>query len=136
MVQLSQTATPAPHPTRAIRTDRRALLLYTVLVLVPALVLGGLLFSQLLSSQSNQLEQLPRDVRDSAARLRSGIESRLRDLIAREDAREFYHYHQDYWEKGTILDAEGRPTLAPITSNLALNKRQIGRAHVGTPVTS
>ena len=126
MVQLSQTATPAPHPTRAIRTDRRALLLYTVLVLVPALVLGGLLFSQLLSSQSNQLEQLPRDVRDSAARLRSGIESRLRDLIAREDAREFYHYHQDYWEKGTILDAEGRPTLAPITSNLALNKRPPG----------
>jgi signal transduction histidine kinase len=126
VVQLSQAATPAPHPTRAIRTDRRALLLYTVLVLVPALVLGGLLFSQLLSSHSNQLAQLPREVRDGAARLRSGIESRLRDLIAREDAREFYHYHQDYWEKGTILGAEGRPTLAPITSNLALKLRPPG----------
>ena len=95
MVQLSQAATPAPHPTRATRADRRALLLYTVLVLVPALVLGGLFLKLLLKSHSNQLEQLPREVRDSAAHLRSGIESRLRDLIAREDAREFYHYHQD-----------------------------------------
>ena len=126
MVQLSQAATPAPHPTRATRADRRALLLYTVLVLVPALVLGGLFLKLLLKSHSNQLEQLPREVRDSAARLRSGIESRLRDLIAREDAREFYHYHQDYWEKGTILGAEGRPTLAPITSDLALKLRPPG----------
>ncbi len=100
--------------------------MYTVLVLVPALVLGGLLFSQLLSSHTTQLEQLPRDVRDSAVGLRAGIESRVRDLIAREDVRQFYHYNQDYWERGTVVGPGGRSTLTPISSELALQDRPPG----------
>ena len=49
------------------------MVLYTVLVLLPAVVLGALLWRQLTADHENQLSELPRDVRDAAARLSSGI---------------------------------------------------------------
>ncbi len=125
MVQLGRRRSPGLH-SRETGADRRALLLYTTLVLVPALVLVGLLFTQLRGDHARQLAQLPRDVRDSAGRLRSGIENRLRNLVAREDTRSFYHFNQDYWEEGTVLSADGQQTLAPITSPLAHQARPAG----------
>lgn len=109
-----------------LATQRTALVLYTFLVLLPALVFGGLLWHQLAADHAEQLDEIPQDVQDAARRLVAGIAERLESLIDAESEREFYHYHQDFWEESTAIGEDGRPTYTTIPSPLAVMTRPAG----------
>lgn len=111
---------------RRLREHRAALLWYAVLVVLPALVFGGLLWQQLLEQHAERREQVPRLVQDSSRRLGAALRKELDALLLREDAREWYVYDQDFFAESTVLSEEGAGTngdtlpldLRPITSPL------------------
>ncbi len=78
-----------------LATERTALFLYTVLVLLPAAVFGGLLWFQLSSDHRARLEAVPREAEGAMARLRNCIREVVEDLLRKENERKFFHYTQD-----------------------------------------
>ncbi len=76
----------------APRTRRSALALYTVLLVLPTLVLGGLSWRQIEREHRAELAQVPFRAEDAAARLLAAIQSRLDQLLAAENERGFYEY--------------------------------------------
>ena len=109
-----------------LATQRTALVLYTVLVLLPAAVFGGLLWFQLSSDHRARLEAVPREAEGAMARLRNGIRDVVLDLLQQESAREFFHYNQDYYAEGTVTDSEGNLGVTPLTSPLIAERRPDG----------
>jgi len=85
-------------------TKRTAIVLYAMLVVLPAVVFGGLLWHQLATDHSAQLAAVPEDVEDAASRTLNGIERRLRQLVRDEQARPWFHYQEDYYLPGTTSD--------------------------------
>jgi signal transduction histidine kinase len=83
-------------------TKRTALVLYGVLLVLPTIVLGGLLWRQLLVDHRVQMAAVPIDVQDAARRLADALEKRVSDLVEREDQRPFYVYKERYFSPGTI----------------------------------
>lgn len=85
-----------------LTTRKTALVLYGVLLVLPTLVLGGLLWYQLRSDHEAELAAVPGDAADAARRMTEAIKRRLADLVEREESRPFYHYKKTYFPPGTI----------------------------------
>jgi len=109
-----------------LATERTALFLYTVLVLLPAAVFGGLLWFQLSSDHRARLESVPREAEGAMARLRNGIRDVVLETLERENEREFFHYNQDYYAEGTVTDSAGNLGLTPLPSPLIEERRPDG----------
>jgi signal transduction histidine kinase len=83
---------------------RPALVLYSVLIVLPCAVFGGLHWHQLSADHKSQLSEVPSAARSAAQRLLAGIEDRLQDLLAKEQARPFYSYQPDFYEDSVTGD--------------------------------
>lgn len=83
-------------------TRRSALVLYGVLLVLPTVVFGGLLWLQLEEDHRTQMAAIPGSTQDAARRLSEALERRIEDLIQRESQRPFYVYKQVYFQPGTI----------------------------------
>lgn len=75
-----------------LKARRTALLLYSVLLVLPTVVLGGLHWHQLWLDHQAELAAVPESARDAARRLADGISEHVSLLLAGEDARPFQHY--------------------------------------------
>ncbi len=97
---------------------RTALVWYALLVLLPALVFGGLLWQQLLRQYHERRAQVPESVADAAGRLTRALHAQFQALLSREDARPFYVYQEvDYFERSTVPGPVGydlRPVQTPL----------------------
>ena len=82
-----------------LATRQTALLLYSVLVVLPAVVFGGLHWHQLVSDHETQLERVPSNARDAATRMLEGMRERVTALVESESARPFYHYQERFFEE-------------------------------------
>ena len=93
-----------------LRTQRTALSLYAVLLVLPTLVLGGLLWNQILKDRDEELKAVPRETDDAARRLREAIAEQLEQTLAVENARPFTHYGRFY--QAEVVES-GPPALLP-----------------------
>jgi len=104
-------------PKRSGPSGRTALFLYVLLVVLPAVVFGGLLWRQLQREQQRVLLELPQESEDAARRLAEQCFRRVNDELEREFQRPFEAYRRDAYvdDLGPIrtelspLAAEPRP---------------------------
>jgi len=89
-----------------LRTQRAALALYGVLLVLPTLVLGGLQWLQIVRDKEDELRSVPFQADDSARRLRDTLRQELERLVELEDRRPFQHYARVYYP-----DPEASPDL-------------------------
>ena len=82
-----------------LRRRRTAFALYTLLLVLPTLVLGGLLWHQVYGEHRESLDNVPVRAEDAARRLLAAIESRLNALLESESGRSFHEY-------GSILSSQ------------------------------
>jgi signal transduction histidine kinase len=75
-----------------LRTHRTALILYGVLIVLPTLVLGGLLWHQQIGNYEAEREAIPHKAEDTAARFVDLIHDRVQRLIDGEAERPFADY--------------------------------------------
>lgn len=87
---------------------RTALFLYVVLVGLPAVVFGSLLFRQLNRDQERLLAELPAECEDAANRLGESMAGRVIELVATEASRPFWEYRERFYK-----DDLGPLTLVP-----------------------
>jgi signal transduction histidine kinase len=80
---------------------RTALILYAVLLVLPAVVFGGLLWHQLSSDHRQQLAIAPAGAQDAGNRLVIGVHDHLEALFAQEHERPYFHFQEDHYERGT-----------------------------------
>lgn len=99
-------------------TGRTALVWYAVLILLPAIVFGGLLWKQLLDQHLERRSQVPEHVADNAGRLASALRDEFSKLLSFEETRPFYEYAEvDFFAPSTApgenfeLSAVLTPTL-------------------------
>ncbi|MEE2940635.1 MAG: ATP-binding protein [Planctomycetota bacterium] len=104
-------------PSPGAPSGRTALFLYVLLVVLPAVVFGGLLWRQLQQFQDARLAELPLECRDAAERLARRCVDRVEKLRNDEMQRPFEHYAEDYFvdELGPVRAersplVEGEPT--------------------------
>lgn len=99
--------------------QRTVLFWYAVLVLLPALVFGGLLWQQLLVQHDERRAQVPESVLDAASRLARSVRQEYEALLDLEEGRPFYVYQEvDYFEQSTAPGPVGydlRPVQTPLT---------------------
>ena len=91
-------------------TKRTALFLYSVLVVLPALVFGGLHWHTLITEHRRQLAEAPEDAKSATARMLGGIKSRLKAAIDIEEARDFREYQIDHYTEGTTGEIAFTPS--------------------------
>src|SRR5436190_6624051 len=108
-------------PSGNLVTKRTALVLYGVLLVLPTIVLGGLLWRQLLVDHRAQMAAVPIGVQDAARRLADALEKRVSDLVEREEQRPFYLYKERYFAPGMI-----GADLAFTPSRLAMGPKASG----------
>ena len=104
-----------------LATKSTALVLYAVLVVLPAVVFGGLHGHQLSRDHVDQLQALPAEAESAARRIVAGIREKLEDLLIREEAREFYYYQQDYYPESATADVAVEtlvPELASVVTTM------------------
>lgn len=96
-------------------SGRTALFLYVLLVVLPAVVFGGLLWRQLGQYQDRLLTELPVECRDAAGRLEDECNDRINDLLDGEHARHFEEYNSTYYrdEYGEIKQGQSPLAMAP-----------------------
>ncbi|MCP3916728.1 MAG: hypothetical protein GY711_14325 [bacterium] len=82
---------------RTFGTERTVLFLYGLLVVLPALVFGVLLWQQITTDHERRLEEVPTDAVDAASRILGALERRFEDLLESEQDRPFFHYQQDMY---------------------------------------
>ena len=75
-----------------LKKKRTAFVLYSLLLVLPAVVLGGLHWHQIWLDYQAELDAVPEAARDAARRLAYGISENLSKLIDAETARPFDHY--------------------------------------------
>ncbi len=75
-----------------LRTQRAALSLYGILLVLPTLVLGGLQWHQIVADKEAELEAVPRAAADAALRFENAVRSELDKLVFFEEQRPFQHY--------------------------------------------
>ncbi len=97
-------------------TRKSALGLYGVLLVLPTIVLGGLLWRQLVDEHQAEMAAVPDETTNAARRLSDVLEKSLLSLVDRENQRPFYYYRRTYFEPRTI----GAP-IAFIPSPLVMN---------------
>jgi len=83
-------------------TRRSALVLYGVLLVLPTIVLGGLLWRQLMEDHDAEMLAIPDQTTNAARRLSDQIELRLKTLVEHENQRPFYYYKRLYFQPETI----------------------------------
>jgi len=96
---------------------RTALGLYSLLLVLPTLVLGGLHWRQLRSEQSAELNAIPVQAEEAGRRLVRGIRQRLDYLLDAENARPFHVYQEHIYPKGLM-----GPNLNFVPSELKTDK--------------
>jgi hypothetical protein len=79
-----------------LRTQRTALALYAVLLVLPTLVLGFLQWHHIVSEKREDLLQVPYVAEDEALRFRTTMQEELDKLIAAEGQRSWDHYSPYY----------------------------------------
>lgn len=84
-------------PSPGAPSGRTALFLYVLLVVLPAVVFGGLLWRQLQQFQAARLAELPLECRDAAERLTRRCVDRVEKLRNDEMQRPFEHYAEDFF---------------------------------------
>lgn len=84
-------------------TQRTALVLYGVLLVLPTAVLGGLFWRQISKDQTTELEAVPRDVADAARRLSDGLRDAVETLVSSESKRVFFEYKRQYYPPRMIM---------------------------------
>lgn len=105
---------------RRLGSDHRrsALLRYGLLVLLPAIVFGGLLWSRLLAQHAARRAQVPESVIDASGRLARAVQQELEALLEVEEGRPFYVYQEnDYFDQSTAPGGLGfdlRPVKTPL----------------------
>lgn len=82
-------------------TKRTALFLYSLLVVLPALVFGTLHWSLLIEEHRAQLSQAPEDASSAVTRMLGEIKHSLNVVLDREERRDFREYQQDSFSEGT-----------------------------------
>ena len=87
-----------------LKKKRTAFVLYSLLLVLPALVLGGLHWHQIWLDYRAELDAVPEAAREAARRLAYGISENLSQLLDAETARPFHHYAQIF-AIGDELDA-------------------------------
>lgn len=100
-------------------SGRTALFLYVVLVVLPAVVFGGLLWRQLQQYQNSQLAELPLECRDAAQRLESACAASVTSLLNDEMPRNFEEYSREYY-------ADDLGPVRPVASELATGRPRVG----------
>ena len=89
---------------KPLAKKRTALFLYSILVVLPAGVFGGLHWHQLISAHRDQLALIPDEAIGAADRLRDAMAARVLTLLRDEQKRPFYHYQRTYFEEGTTSE--------------------------------
>lgn len=94
-------------------SGRTALFLYVLLVVLPAVVFGGLLWRQLQREQQRVLLELPQESEDAARRLAEQCFRRVNDELEREFQRPFEAYRGDaYVDDLGPIRTEPSPLIA------------------------
>ena len=104
-----------------LKEKRTAFVLYSVLLVLPTLVLGGLQWRQLVQDHEEELAAVPRNAEDAARRLSDAIHDRVRLLLESEGRRPFYHYGALYSPTEAVGDE-----LALLASPLDRERRPLG----------
>lgn len=101
-------------------TQRTALVLYALLVVLPGFVFGGLLWRQLDQDHAEQRDRAPDEVRDAGTRVATFVTDRIRTVLDGEAQRSPLDFRPDRAE----LDESGRLLVTP--STLAVARRPEG----------
>jgi signal transduction histidine kinase len=96
-----------------LRTQRTALVLYGVLLILPTLVLGGLQWNQIVQDKKSELGAVPRAADDAARRLRDTLHAELSKLLESEQLRPFKQFARLYYP-GPAADAPDEPLDSPL----------------------
>ncbi len=96
-----------------LRTQRTALVLYGVLLILPTLVLGGLQWNQIVQDKKSELAAVPRSADDAARRLRDTLRAELDKLLEAEQARPFKQFARLYYPGAAAL-APDQPLPSPL----------------------
>lgn len=96
-----------------LKKKRTALALYSILLVLPTFVLGGLHWRQLANEQALELAEVPLVAEASKGRLIEGIGDRLEALLRRENERHFNEYQRKVYPEVLV-----GPKLAVIPSEL------------------
>jgi len=84
-----------------VEKKRTALLLYAILVVLPAVVFGGLHWHQLKADHENRRQSIPVDAASAASRVRAGIVDFVAELLREQMAVEYYEYRPLYLPKNS-----------------------------------
>ena len=87
-----------------LNTQRTALVLYGVLLVLPTVVLGGLQWHQIVQEKEDELSAVPRTVDDGARRFSDVAVEAVDRLLAEEGERSFQHYAEFYCPEGAGRD--------------------------------
>ena len=83
-------------------TRKSALVLYGVLLVLPTVVLGGLLWYRLEEDHAAELAAVPTETKNAKLRMQEEFEKRVQALLDREGGRPFYYYKPNYCPPKTI----------------------------------
>jgi signal transduction histidine kinase len=83
-------------------TRRSALVLYGVLLVLPTVVLGGLLWRQLEDDHDAEMAAVPGEATNAARRLSDEVQKHLQMVLEHEGQRAFYVYKRNYFPTNTI----------------------------------
>jgi len=81
---------------------RTALALYSLLLVLPTFVLGGLHWRQLRAEQKLELAKVPALAEAGTTRLIRGIDARLQALLESENQRKFYEYQDKVYPENLL----------------------------------
>lgn len=96
-----------------LRTQRTALALYGVLLVLPTVVLGGLQWNQIVSDRAEELAAVPRAAEDAALRFENAMRAELGRLVGGEEQRPFQQYGL-YFYPGPATDGASLPIGTPL----------------------
>ena len=93
-----------------LSSGRTALFLYVLLVVLPAVVFGGLLWRQLRKDQARQLASIPADCDDAAERLSIACAQQVTSLLDGQHELPFEYFRQEYYsEQNGIVELRPSP---------------------------
>ncbi len=92
------------RPNRLPRQGNRrvALALYVLLLVLPTVVLGGLLWNQLERDHETAVASVPADASHATRRLQEALVQRVEEVVREEDKRSFLEFRPAYFPPDTI----------------------------------
>jgi signal transduction histidine kinase len=85
-----------------LATRNSALALYGVLLVLPTVVLGGLLWYRLQEDHAAEMAAVPKETTNAKLRLSDELEKRVAALLDREGLKPFYYYKRNYYPPKAI----------------------------------